>query len=232
MGEATAQVLDAAVQLRDAVNDLKFNAQIAYVYNPLDYAWAPHEQYVKKFGSGRKRVVFLGMNPGPFGMAQTGVPFGEIKAVRDWMGVRAEVRRPKHEHPKRPVLGFDCPRCEISGQRLWGLFAQRFGTAEKFFRDHYVVNYCPLAFLSETGANVTPDKLPRRQVEQLFAACDVHLHAVVGALRPEWIVGVGGFAFARVESLLERVPDLKAAQILHPSPASPAANRDWAGLAT
>ena len=232
MGEAKAQVLDAAVQLRDAVSDLKFNAPIAYVYNPLDYAWAAHEQYVKKFVSGPKRVVFLGMNPGPFGMAQTGVPFGEIKAVRDWMGVRAEVRRPKHEHPNRPVLGFDCPRCEISGQRLWGLFAQRFGTAENFFREHYVVNYCPLAFLSETGSNLTPDKLPKREAAQLFAACDAHLHRVLEALAPEWLVGIGGFAFARVEAAAQQFPKLKVAQILHPSPASPAANRNWAGIAS
>jgi single-strand selective monofunctional uracil DNA glycosylase len=232
VNKAQQKVLQAAAQLRDAVDRFEFPAPVTHVYNPLRYAWAGHEQYVRKFAAGPKRILFLGMNPGPFGMAQTGVPFGEIQAVRDWMGVRAQVLKPKAEHPKRPVLGFDCPRCEVSGQRLWGLFAKRFGTAEKFFRDHYVVNYCPLAFLGETGANVTPDKLPRRQVEQLFAACDEHLHAVVRALEPEWIVGVGGFAFARVEPLLERVRDVKAAQILHPSPASPAANRDWAGVAT
>ena len=36
-----------------------------------------------------KRVVFLGMNPGPFGMAQVGVPFGEVAAVRDWLRIDA-----------------------------------------------------------------------------------------------------------------------------------------------
>ena len=225
------RVLDAAARLRDAVDDLKFSAPVTHVYNPLNYAWAAHEQYVRKFAAAPRRILFLGMNPGPFGMAQTGVPFGEVKAVRDWMEMRAEVRKPPMEHPKRPVLGFDCPRCEISGQRLWGLFAQRFGTADKFFREHYVVNYCPLAFLSETGSNVTPDKLPRREVEELFAACDEHLHRVVELLNPEWVIGIGGFAYARVEPLTEKFPALKSAQILHPSPASPAANRNWAGLA-
>jgi single-strand selective monofunctional uracil DNA glycosylase len=130
------------------------------------------------------------------------------------------------------VLGFDCPRCEISGQRLWGLFAQRFGTPENFFREHYVLNYCPLAFLGETGSNLTPDKLPKREAEKLFAACDKHFHRVVTALEPEWLIGVGGFAFARVETAAQEFPKLKLAQILHPSPASPAANRDWAGLAS
>lgn len=232
MSDIAKEVLRAAAALRDAVDPLRFSAPVTHVYNPLIYAWAAHEHYVEKFAGTPKRILFLGMNPGPFGMAQTGVPFGEIAAVRDWMGVRGEVQRPANEHPKRPVLGFDCPRCEVSGKRLWGLFAQRFGAAENFFREHYVVNYCPLAFLSESGSNVTPDKLPRREVEKLFAACDTHLARVVEVLRPEWLVGVGGFAFQRVQSLAETKPALRTAQILHPSPASPAANRDWSGAAT
>jgi single-strand selective monofunctional uracil DNA glycosylase len=231
MIDTAKEVLRAAAALRDAVEPLRFGAPVTHVYNPLAYAWDPHELYARKFASTPKRVLFLGMNPGPFGMAQTGVPFGEVSAVRDWMGVRAEIKRPAREHPKRPVLGFDCPRCEISGQRLWGLFAQRFGAAENFFREHYVVNYCPLAFLEESGRNLTPDKLPKREVEMLFAACETHLRRVVEALDPGWVVGVGGFAFERVRSLAETVPDLKIVQILHPSPASPAANRNWAALA-
>ena len=232
MSDTAKKVLRAAAELRDAVEPLRFGAPVTHVYNPLNYAWAAHELYAKKFASTPKRILFLGMNPGPFGMAQTGVPFGEVSAVRDWMGVRADVKRPEREHPKRPVLGFDCPRCEISGQRLWGLFAQRFGAAENFFLEHYVVNYCPLAFLEESGRNLTPDKLPKREVQKLFAACDAHLRRVVEALKPEWLVGLGGFAFQRVQPLAATMPKLKAAQILHPSPASPAANRNWAKLAT
>ncbi|HWP88604.1 MAG TPA: uracil-DNA glycosylase family protein, partial [Burkholderiales bacterium] len=201
MSETARQVLNAAARLRDAVDDLKFSSPVSHVYNPLNYAWLSHQQYVKHFATAPRRILFLGMNPGPFGMAQTGVPFGEIKAVRDWMGIHARVLKPRLEHPKRPVLGFNCPRCEVSGQRLWGLFAQRFGSAENFFREHYVVNYCPLAFLSATGSNLTPDKLPRREVEKLFAACDEHLHRVVELLQPEWVIGIGGFAYARVELL-------------------------------
>ena len=232
MAKTGAQVLEAAAKLRDAVDQLKFTAPVTHIYTPFDYAWAAHEQYVTRCAAHPKRILLLGMNPGPFGMAQTGIPFGEIKATRDWMGIRAEVRRPPREHPKRPVLGFDCPRCEVSGQRLWGLFAQRFESAPNFFREHYVVNYCPLAFLSETGSNLTPDKLPKREVERLFTACDEHLRQVVKALRPQWVVGVGGFAAERVGHLIKDFPGLQSAQILHPSPASPAANRNWAGLAT
>src|SRR5262245_50106649 len=124
------QLADAAAELRDAVEKLKFGPPVAAVYNPLTYAWAVHERYLQKFGSGKKRVVFVGMNPGPFGMAQTGVPFGEISSVRDWLRIAGPVKKPIREHPRRPVAGFDCPRSEVSGKRLWGLFAQRFGTPE------------------------------------------------------------------------------------------------------
>ncbi len=222
----------AARELSCAVDRLHFSPPVSFVYNPLDYAWAAHEEYLRRFATTPKRIVFLGMNPGPFGMAQIGVPFGEVAAVRDWMGIKTEIQRPKREHPKRPVLGFDCPRSEVSGRRLWGLFAQRFVTPEKFFSEHFVVNYCPLAFLSETGANLTPDKLPARETAPLFAACDEHLRRVVEVLEPDWLVGVGGFAFVRVQNVLGKSPQVRAAQILHPSPASPAANRGWAGQAT
>jgi single-strand selective monofunctional uracil DNA glycosylase len=225
-------MIAAAAVLRDAVDRLQFSEPVTHVYNPLNYAWAPHELYLQKFAATRKRILFLGMNPGPFGMAQTGVPFGEVTAARDWMKLRAEVRKPVHEHPKRPVQGFDCPRREVSGERLWGLFSQRFGAPENFFHDHFVVNYCPLAFLSATGSNLTPDKLPVRETAPLFDACDEHLRHVVELLQPEWLIGVGGFAHGKLAAFAENQSGLRVAQILHPSPASPAANRGWAAAAT
>lgn len=228
---AALRLVAAARKLQDAVDALRFGAPVACVYNPLDYAGRMHEAYLRSFGAGRKRVVFLGMNPGPFGMAQTGVPFGEVAAVRDWMKLSASVRQPRTVHPKRPVLGLECPRSEVSGRRLWGLFADRFGTAEKFFEEHFVVNYCPLVFMAASGANLTPDKLPVAEAEPLFAACDGHLRAVVEALKPEWLVGVGDFAEKRLQEIFAGT-GARIGKVLHPSPASPAANRDWAGTAT
>ena len=225
------QLVAAARELSAQVDRLKFKPPVTYVYNPLTYAWSAHEEYLRRFGGSRKRVVFLGMNPGPFGMAQIGIPFGEIAAARDWMGIRTAIGKPDREHPKRLVEGFDCQRSEVSGRRLWGLFAERFGTAEKFFAEHFVGNYCPLAFLSATGSNLTPDKLPVAEQARLFAACDEHLGKVLEILEPEWLIGVGGFARARGEVVCERMT-VKLGQILHPSPASPAANRGWAAAAT
>ena len=226
-----SELIHAAQQLGDIVGQLKFSAPVAFVYNPLSYAWPAHETYLKKFGGSRKRVIFLGMNPGPFGMAQTGVPFGEVACVRDWLGINVPVGKPAHEHPKRPVDGFACARSEVSGQRLWGLFATRFGTAETFFARHFVANYCPLAFLEASGRNLTPDKLSARETTALYAACDEHLCHVIAALQPEWLIGVGDFAEKRARTIFEE-SSLKIGKILHPSPASPAANKDWPGKAT
>jgi single-strand selective monofunctional uracil DNA glycosylase len=235
MMSPSKSLIAAAQELSARVRKLKFATPVTHVYNPLDYAWRAHELYLRRYGNSAKRVIFLGMNPGPFGMAQTGVPFGQIAAVRDWLGITAKIDRPRKENPKRPVLGFDCHRNEISGERLWGLFTKRFGTAPKFFREHIVLNYCPLAFVEESGRNRTPDKLPLRERETLFAACDEHLREVVEILQPEWLIGVGDFAMKRALSVFhgsEPPVRLGLGRILHPSPASPASNQNWAGTAT
>ena len=224
-------LIAAARRLRAGTARLRFQPPVAHVYNPLVYAWQGHAAYLGKFGTTRRRVVFLGMNPGPFGMAQTGVPFGEVAVVRDWLRIECVVGKPAREHPRRPITGLVCHRSEVSGRRLWGLFAERFGTPEQFFAEHIVVNYCPLAFLEASGANRTPDKLPASERAALFAACDRHLRAVVACLQPEWVIGIGDFAAKRAEEVFGEQA-LKLGRILHPSPASPAANRDWKGLAT
>lgn len=225
------QLIDAARELASQAGKLRFRAPVSHVYNPLVYAWNGHEVFLRRFGGSQKEVVFLGMNPGPFGMVQTGVPFGEISAVRDWMKIVAAIERPDREHPRRPIQGFACPRSEISGRRLWGLFEQRFGDAENFFARHFVVNYCPLAFLDEGGRNLTPDKLPAAEKEGLERICDAHLRRVIEILGPRWIIGVGDFAARRAEGVAGGLP-ISIGRILHPSPASPAANRDWTGKAT
>ena len=180
----SAKLLAAARELSARVDRLDFAPPVSHIYNPLDYASAPHEEYLRRYGASRKRVVFVGMNPGPFGMVQCGVPFGEIAAVRDWMGIEAKVDKPAMENPRRPIEGFSCTRSEVSGRRLWSLFQQRFGTAGAFFADHFVANYCPLAFFDH-GRNLTPDKLPVAEAAPLYAACDTHLRALVGYLQPE-----------------------------------------------
>jgi single-strand selective monofunctional uracil DNA glycosylase len=72
------------------------------VYDPLRYAWAPFVDYLKRYARPRPEVVLLGMNPGPFGMAQTGIPFGDVGLVRDWLVVRGEIGKPPNEHRSDP----------------------------------------------------------------------------------------------------------------------------------
>lgn len=215
-------------RLSARVSALRFGDPVAYTYNPLGYAREPHEQYLSRYGRGPKRFVLLGMNPGPFGMAQTGVPFGDVGMVRDWLGISGKVARPDPEHPRRPVLGFDCTRSEVSGTRLWGWAKQRFETPERFFADFFVVNYCPLAFVEESGKNRTPDRLPPEEREPLLQACDSALREIVALLKPEQVIGVGGFAERRAREVLGS-SGVIITGILHPSPASPLANQDWAG---
>ncbi len=229
--DVAAALIAAAQELREVVDSMKFGPPVSVVYNPLAYAWDCHAKYLRRYGAWTRPVVFVGMNPGPFGMAQTGVPFGEVAAVRDWLRLHGDVRRPAIEHPKRPVQGLACTRSEVSGRRLWGLFAHRFGTADAFFEDHFVANYCPLVFMTETGANLTPDKLPLRESQPLEEACTHHLRRVLEALASEWVVGVGSFATERARAAADGLR-ARVVHLLHPSPASPAANRGWAEQAT
>lgn len=209
------------------LDGLTFGAPVTHVYNPLVYARAAWDRYCERFGKGPTPILLLGMNPGPWGMSQVGVPFGEIASVRDWMGIDAPIGRPDPEHPKRPVLGFGCTRSEVSGRRLWTWAAERFGTPEAFFARFFVANYCPLAFMEESGRNFIPEKLPAAERKPLFEACDRALRRTVEHLQPELILGVGKFAEKQSRKTL---PDFggRIASILHPSPASPAANRGWA----
>ncbi len=220
----------ASRRLAREVDALSFAPPVTHVYNPLRYGASGYREYLRRYGATHKRVVFLGMNPGPFGMAQTGVPFGEVAHVRDWLGISTEIGKPDIEHPKRPVLGFACTRSEVSGARLWGAFAERHSTPERFFGERFVANYCPLLFLEASGRNRTPEALPATERAPLFAACDRHLRVLCDALEPAWVIGVGGFAEKRANQALDGT-GVQIGRILHPSPQNPAANRGWADQA-
>lgn len=228
--ENAVTLLDVSDSLARDLSELVFPAPITHVYNPLVYARAPHAQYLERYGAGQKEAILIGMNPGPFGMAQTGVPFGDIKMVRDWLGLDAPVGKPEREHPKRKIDGFACPRSEVSGTRLWGWARDRFGSPESFFKRFFVVNYCPLCFMEESGRNFTPDKLPAAIRAQVNASCDRALRSVVESLSPKYVLGVGHFAEARAKEALQGM-EVVIGRIPHPSPASPAANRGWAAEA-
>lgn len=208
--------------------DLSFDTP-SHVYNPLDYAWAGHREYLRRYGAKRGRVLLLGMNPGPWGMTQTGVPFGDVVTVREWFHIESRLGKVlPPQHPKYPILGMACHRNEGSGSRLWRWAEERLGTPEDFFERFFVWNYCPLLFL-KNGRNLIPEQLSRTEATALNAVCDRALLAAVRALQPTAIVGIGRYAERQAMSVLGT--DANVHYLLHPSPASPAANRDWPGFA-
>lgn len=208
---------------------LRFHPPVVHVYNPLAYARRPFDQYAFRYGTPPKEVLLVGMNPGPWGMAQTGIPFGEIRSVTQWLEITASVGAPAGTHPKRPVQGYECRRSEVSGRRLWGWARARFKTPQRFFKRFWVANYCPLMFLEDTGRNRTPDKIPVQQSRPLLAACDRALRRTAEHLTPRYAIGIGNFAAARVESALAGM-DVQVGKITHPSPANPRANKGWDSL--
>jgi len=220
-------LIDVADELTAGLRRLTFSRPVSHVYCPLEYARKVHANYVARYGIAPREVVLVGMNPGPWGMAQTGVPFGEVSIVRNWLGLSGTINRPAREHPARPVLGFDCQRSEVSGQRLWGWARERFVTPDKFFARFYVANYCPLLFMEASGRNLTPDKLSATERAKMEDLCDQALRKTMEILRPRLVVGVGGYAEKCARRSLAGF-DVTIGRILHPSPASPAANKDWA----
>lgn len=212
--------------LLEALAPLEFSHPVTHVYNPLQYARSAYDEYLKRYGGKPKEVLLVGMNPGPWGMVQTGVPFGEISAVRDWMGIEPHHGVPETFHPKRPVEGFLCKRREVSGKRLWGWAESTFGAPENFFSRFFVANYCPLMFLEETGRNRTPNQIPVAERKPLLAPCDQALRETVLYFQPRHVVGIGAFAADRAKAALGGL-DVTVGRITHPSPANPKANKGW-----
>jgi len=221
-----SDLLMVSMELSRSLKKISFGDPVAGVYDPTEYARGPFGEYLQRFGQAPKYAVFVGMNPGPWGMVQTGVPFGDAAMVKTWMGIGGKVGSPAEPHPKRPVQGFGCERREISGTRFWGWAAGRFGTAEGFFRRFFVLNYCPLAFFDTYGRNLTPERLKADARASLFYSCDEAVRRQVEILAPDVVVGIGHFAFERCGKALKDM-DLKVGRITHPSPANPRANRGW-----
>lgn len=225
-----------------AIPKLEKKTIVAHATNPLDYAWPHHEQYLLKWGNRGGKTLLLGMNPGPWGMAQTGVPFGATEVAQSFLQIEArELETPSNAHPKRPIEGMALERQEISGTRLWNLMKAHFGTVENTFDNLFVVNHCPLLLLGETGKNITPNNLPSAIMSPLLKACDEHLLDVIDIIGVTRVIGIGKYAEQRARLALGAGKtgsgtsrdgrSIRIDTCWHPSPASPLANRndgeDW-----
>ena len=233
---AVDSLIRAAADLRDDVGPigrkLVSEGSVDVCYNPLEYAWDAHEAYLKRMGSSSARTVVLGMNPGPHGMGQMGIPFAATSMVRDLLDITGiPVNQPEVADPRRPVIGLEYPRKEVSGIRLWGLLSERYGNAEAIASNVFLVNHCPLMlFTGPRATNITPDKVAGPTAHALLERCDEHLREVVGVLDAKRVIGVGKFAESRAKAALADY-SVEILGCWHPSPASPLANRnggaDW-----
>ena len=233
---AVDSLIRSAADLRDDVGPigrkLVSEGSVDVCYNPLEYAWDAHEAYLKRMGSSGARTVVLGMNPGPHGMGQMGIPFAATSIVRDLLDITGiPVNQPEVADPRRPVIGLEYPREEVSGTRLWGLLSERYGNAEAIASNVFLVNHCPLMlFTGPRATNITPDKVAGPTAHALLERCDEHLREVVGVLDAKQVIGVGKFAESRAKAALADY-SVEVLGCWHPSPASPLANRnggaDW-----
>jgi len=230
------ELIQAAARLRDDVDIigqyLIQDEKIDCVYNPLIYAWEPHKAFIELGGGKGAKTLLLGMNPGPHGMGQMGIPFSATTVVRDLLNIRdLEVKQPRNLHPKRPVTGLNWHKEEVSGTRLWNLLEEQYGDSEKIFSNVFVVNHCPLMlFNGERATNITPDKISGEYVKELIQRCDQHLKEVVKIMGINKVIGIGKYAEKRAIKALKGI-NIEIVSCWHPSPASPLANRnkgkDW-----
>ena len=108
-GMGTVEALIAAAQTLStkcdqAIKKIEENSEVDHATNPLDYAWPHHVQYLEQWGGLGARVLLLGMNPGPWCMAQTGVPFGATDVAQQFLGIEPRaLLTPPNAHPKRPI---------------------------------------------------------------------------------------------------------------------------------
>ncbi|RJU87246.1 MAG: single-stranded DNA-binding protein [Candidatus Poseidoniales archaeon] len=236
MSDSIAELSRAAARLRDDAEELARRMESEgvadCVYNPLMYAWDIHEEFIRISGGSGAKTILMGMNPGPHGMGQMGIPFAATSVVRDLLGISGiDVSKPAISHSRRPVNGLVHPKEEVSGTRLWGLLQDRYGDAEQIFQNVFIVNHCPLMILQgPRGTNVTPNNISGPVVRDLLERCDQHLMEVVIALGAEQVVGIGKYAEKRAKVALGEM-GIRVRTCWHPSPASPLANRnggkDW-----
>ncbi|XP_068240623.1 single-strand selective monofunctional uracil DNA glycosylase isoform X1 [Palaemon carinicauda] len=233
LGAFATSFLDIEDKQCGALLQLDYGMNICYVYNPLDYAREIHRDFLAKFCKGPKKVLLLGMNPGPWGMGQTGVPFGHVQYAKDWLRVKGSVTKPENEHPKRLITGLECRRSEVSGDRLWSLLKELSGKPEALFTNVFLHNYCPLFFLKDSAKNVTPPELKVKERSGLEAICNAALVDTVKLLGIEHLVCVGNYTTEKSKLALERagLESIKISTLMHPSPVNPAANKGWREIA-
>ncbi|KAI4467057.1 single-strand selective monofunctional uracil dna glycosylase [Holotrichia oblita] len=204
--EIPAKLLKHANGLNEKLRNLSFNKPVEYIYNPVEYAFDMS-----------------------MGYGTNGNPFGEIKMVKEWYRIEAKINKPAIECPDRPIMGLNCHRSEISGKRLYEFFKKVSDTPENFFKNTYLYNYCPLAFMmKQNGKNITPAQLKGSVKKELEEHCNDTLLQVLSTLNTEIIIALGKYVKDQAESILRahNIDHIQVIYLLHPSPQIPG-NQNW-----
>lgn len=73
----STKFLDLIDELNVSLEQLHLPSEIQCIYNPTVYARHTFEIFVQKYCNSKKDIMYFGMNPGPWGMSQTGVRISE-----------------------------------------------------------------------------------------------------------------------------------------------------------
>lgn len=169
------------------------------------------------------------MNPGPFGMCQTGVPFGDPKCVKEFLQIEGVVNKPEIECPFREILGFNSSRREQSGERLWRFFQSICHTPEFFFKNAFLFNFCPIALMKGNGCNVTPGEIKDIKVRKsLEVLCEDWYLKVIRLLQPEYLIAIGRYIHKKTKDVFKanHIDNIKILYMPHPSPRA-VNNTNW-----
>ncbi|XP_059470377.1 single-strand selective monofunctional uracil DNA glycosylase [Neocloeon triangulifer] len=232
--DTASQFFSVQLWLSGQLKLLKFSDPVFMVYDPVEYAGGIYFQYLQRFCRSPKHLLILGMNPGPWGMGQTGIPFGDVDTVKNYLGL-AEfgflIRQPTQQHPSKIVTGLDCHRKEPSGTKLWGLVKKltNYCPAEIALANIIVHNFCPLIFLKESGCNLTPEELKAsNKKEELFNLCSTALYHSLRVLQCSQILCIGKFAEKRADLMVKKFSlNALVYSIPHPSPRNVSGRVNW-----
>ena len=150
-----------------------------------------------------------------------GHSFWAISAVKNYIGIAPHITQPAVLHPHRIITGMDTSREEPSGHLLWSTIASLFPRSADFFSRCFVLNYCPLAFFSATGKNITPDALIKQERLAIEQCCTDHLIAYIRAMNIQKILAIGRYAYEKSQNVLQLCPAISQNAIIyipHPSP--------------
>ena len=118
--------------------------RIDVCYNPLNYAWNVHEEYLRRMGGLGAKNGGSWNESGTSWMGQMGIPFAATSVVRDLLGISGiPVNQPNTPDERRPVIGLEYHKEEVSGTRLWGLLNDHMAMLTRLHPEFSLVNHCP-----------------------------------------------------------------------------------------